>query len=122
MVAVLFEVYPAEGKRDQYLDVASKLMQALQSVDGFISVERFESLSNQGKILSLSFWRDETSVVQWRNATAHRIAQQRGRSEVFRDYRLRVVTVIRDYGMFDRSAAPKDSFTFHQPPDNDKHP
>src|SRR2546426_1930935 len=102
MIAVIFEVWPAEGRRQDYLDVAAALRPLLEQIDGFISVERFESLYEPGKILSLSFFRDETAVAQWRSLEQHRVAQARGRAGVFRDYRLRVAGVIRDYGMFDR--------------------
>ena len=113
MIAVIFEVYSAEGHYQEYLDIAKSLRPQLDSIDGFISIERFESLSTPGKILSLSFWRDETAVMQWRNTEDHRLAQQKGRNGVFRDYRLRVVSIIRDYGMFDRQEAPVDSKDVH---------
>lgn len=116
MIAVIFEVFPAEGHKQEYLDIAKSLLPQLHSIDGFISIERFESLYTPGKILSLSFWRDEAAVKQWRNTEEHRWAQSKGRQEVFVDYRLRVVSVIRDYGMFDRAQAPDDSKSIH-----DKH-
>lgn len=109
MIAVIFEVWPADGRKQDYLDIAAGLRPLLEQVDGFISVERFESLSEPGKILSLSMFRDEAAVTRWRALEQHRTAQARGRSGVFRDYRLRVAGVIRDYGMTERSQAPHDS-------------
>jgi heme-degrading monooxygenase HmoA len=108
MIAVIFEVWPKADRRQDYFDHAAALRPELEKIDGFISVERFASLSEEGKILSLSFWRDEDAVRRWRTNLNHREAQRAGRSSVFRDYRLRVVSVIRDYGMSDRAAAPKD--------------
>src|SRR3954447_1428508 len=99
MLAVIFEVVPAPGRKQEYLDVAASLRPELEAIDGFISVERFASLTNEGKILSLSFWRDEDAIQRWRTREAHRLAQGRGRGGVFADYRLRVATVVRDYGM-----------------------
>lgn len=113
MIAVIFEVAPAPGRRDVYLNLAAGLNAQLREVDGFISIERFESLSVPGKILSLSFWKDEDAVKAWRNGAEHRAAQQAGRSGVFADYRLRVVSVLRDYGMFERDEAPEDSRRAH---------
>lgn len=113
MIAVIFEVVPAAGGRPAYLDLAGGLLSRLAQTDGFISVERFESLSTPGKLLSLSFWRDEAAVAAWRRTEIHRHAQGRGRAGVFADYRLRVASVIRDYGMDDRAQAPEDSRTFH---------
>jgi heme-degrading monooxygenase HmoA len=109
MIAVIFEVWPRTEHRHAYLEIAASLREQLEAVDGFISVERFESLSEPGKLLSLSFWRDEAAVAAWRNLAAHRAAQARGRSEIFADYRLRVAGVIRDYGMNDRAEEPQDS-------------
>lgn len=113
MIAVIFEVRVADSGRDEYLDIAAKLREQLTDVDGFISIERFESLSEPGKILSLSFFRDESAVQNWRNLGAHRQAQAKGRAGIFEDYRLRVASVIRDYGMFDREQAPQDSLYVH---------
>jgi heme-degrading monooxygenase HmoA len=113
VIAVIFEVWPAEGRKERYLDLAAALKAELETIDGFLSVERFQSLSDPEKLLSLSFWRDETAVKQWRNSPSHRATQRQGRSGVFRDYRLRVVDVLRDYGMSDRAAAPEDSRTVH---------
>ena len=113
MIAVIFEVFPAEGKRQAYLDMAAALRPLLDKVDGFISVERFESLTTQGKLLSLTFWRDEEALTAWRNMAEHRAAQGRGRGEMFDDYRLRVAGVVRDYGMFERDQAPPDSRALH---------
>ena len=109
MIAVIFEVEPREGRRQAYLDIAAALKPLLETIDGFISIERFESLSQPGKILSLSFWRDEAAVAQWRGLGEHRRAQAAGRGEVLADYRLRVASVIRDYGMAERDEAPADS-------------
>lgn len=113
MIAVIFEVWPAEGQRQRYLDLAAALRPMLSNIDGFLSIERFESLSEPGKILSLSFWRDEQAIASWRQFEAHRAAQQHGRAGVFADYRLRVAAVMRDYGMLDRAQAPADSCAFH---------
>jgi heme-degrading monooxygenase HmoA len=113
MIAVIFEVVPREGSKDAYLAAAASLRPMLEKIDGFISVERFESLSEPGKLLSLSFWRDEDAVRQWRNLDAHRQVQRAGRNEIFADYRLRVAGVLRDYGMQDRAQAPVDSTTVH---------
>lgn len=107
MIAVIFEVEPHAEHRDTYLDIAAGLRPVLEGMDGFVSVERFESLTTPGKILSLSFWRDEESVARWRNVDAHRAAQSAGRDRLFRGYRLRVAGVIRDYGRDDRSQAPQ---------------
>jgi len=113
MIAVIFEVVPAPGRKQEYLDLAAQLRPDLEKLDGFISIERFASLANEDKILSLSFWRDEEAVKRWRNFSGHREAQARGRSGVFAQYRLRVAGVIRDYGMNDRAGAPQDSRSAH---------
>ena len=113
MIAIIFEVWPAEGRKHEYLDIAAGLRPELAKIDGFISIERFASLSNDGKILSLSFFRDELAVQAWRNLEAHRVAQAKGRGGIFSDYRLRVAGVIRDYGMFQREQAPADSRQKH---------
>lgn len=115
MIAVIFEVWPAEGRREAYLDLAAALREDLETIDGFISVERFESLKEPGKLLSLSFWRDEAAVAAWRNRPPHRATQTHGRTGVFRDYRLRVAHVLRDYGLNERAEAPADSRTVHEP-------
>lgn len=107
MIAVIFEVWPADGQMQTYLDLAASLRPDLEKIDGFVSVERFESLTQKGKILSLSFWRDEEAVRRWRELESHREAQRAGRAGVFRDYRLRVAGVIRDYGMTERSQVPR---------------
>lgn len=111
MIAVLFEAFPARGKWDTYLDIAAKLRPELNKIDGFISIERFQSVSNPEKVLSLSFWKDEESIMQWRNIEMHRMAQKDGRNSIFDNYRLRVANVLRDYGMNEREQAPKDSKT-----------
>lgn len=113
MIAVIFEVEPACGRRESYLDLAARLAPELAAVDGFLSIERFESLTQPGRLLSLSFWRDEAAVTAWRGRAEHRAAQAAGRSGVFRDYRLRVAHVVRDYGLTDRAAAPTDSRHVH---------
>ena len=113
MIAVIFEVVPAPGRRQEYLDLAAALKPELERIDGFISVERFASLTDESKLLSLSFWRDEDAVKRWRNLESHRAAQARGRGGVFAQYRLRVAGVIRDYGMNERKEAPQDSRKVH---------
>ena len=113
MIAVIFEVTPAEGCKEAYLDIAASLRPLLEQVDGFISIERFQSLSNPGKLLSLSFFRDEQAVLQWRQLEAHRAAQQAGRERLFADYRLRIASVVRDYGLHERAEAPADSRARH---------
>lgn len=109
MIAVIFEVEPADGKRDAYLGIAADLRPLLDGIDGFVSVERFQSLANPQRVLSLSFWRDEEAVRAWRNTEEHRQAQKAGRGGVFAGYRLRIAQVIRDYGMTEREGAPADS-------------
>ena len=113
MIAVIFEVFPAEGKVQEYLDIAAKLKPVLENIDGFISIERFSSFSVEGKLLSLSFWRDEKAIEEWRNNESHRLAQEKGRDVIFSDYRLRVANVSRDYGMVNREQTPSDSRTIH---------
>lgn len=114
MIAVIFEAYPKDGHKQEYLDLAAYLRPFLDNIDGFISIERFESLYEPGKILSLSFWRDEEAVEEWRKLEAHRGVQAKGRAEVFENYRLRVANVLRDYGMFDREQVPPDSQIYHR--------
>jgi heme-degrading monooxygenase HmoA len=109
MIAVIFEVIPHADQRPDYLGMAAELKPLLETIDGFLSIERFESLSEPGKILSLSFWRDAAAVAAWRNLEPHRRAQAAGRHEIFLDYRLRIAQVVRDYGMTERSEAPADS-------------
>jgi heme-degrading monooxygenase HmoA len=111
MIAVIFEAEANEGQRQEYLDAAAGLRPRLADIPGFIAIERFASLTNPDKVLSLSFWRDEEAVRQWRNLPAHRAVQKAGRSHIFQDYRLRVAKVLRDYGKTDRSQAPEDSRT-----------
>ena len=113
MIAVIFEVEPHPERRQAYLDAAARLKPILEAVDGFISIERFESLTHPGKVLSLSIWRDEAAVEAWRNVEAHRRTQAAGRDTMFADYRLRVAHVIRDYGKFERAQAPDDSRAVH---------
>ena len=114
MFAVIFEVEPAAGRQQEYLDIAAALRPELEKIDGFISIERFASLTHEGKVLSLSYWRDEEAVKRWRQLEGHRLAQARGRNGVFADYRLRVASVLRDYGMSERAEAPADSRKVHE--------
>ena len=107
MIAVIFEAEPCEGQQDAYLAIAAELRPELANIDGFISIERFQSLANPGKVLSLSWWRDEQAIADWRRFEQHRVAQRAGRERIFRDYRLRVAQVLRDYGMQDRGQAPE---------------
>lgn len=113
MIAVIFEVWPADGQKQHYLDLAAALRADLHAIEGFVSVERFQSLSDPGKILSLSFFTDEEAVKRWRNRPHHRATQAEGRSGVFIDYRLRVAEVVRDYGLNERTEAPRDSLDAH---------
>lgn len=111
MIAVIFEVEPSAQGFDAYLEHAARLRPMLEQIDGFISVERFRSLSNPNKLVSLSFWRDEASVRAWREQAEHRATQAAGRAGIFDDYRLRVANVVRDYGLYERGEAPP----FHAP-------
>jgi len=113
MIAVIFEVVPAPGRMDAYLDAARDLRPLLDAVDGFLSIERFRSLTDPTRLLSLSFWRDEAAVRAWRTTEEHRAAQALGRNGVFDAYRLRIASVVRDYGLDDRHEAPADSRAFH---------
>jgi heme-degrading monooxygenase HmoA len=113
MIAVIFEVWPHETRKQDYFDLAAKLKPLIEQWDGFISIERFESLTEPGKFVSLSYWRDEQAAEKWRQVEAHRAAQAKGRAGIFKDYRLRVAGVIRDYGMRSREQAPADSRSAH---------
>ena len=113
MFAVIFEVYPETETFDEYLDIAAQLRPELEKIDGFISIERFSSLVEEGKLLSLSFWRDEKAIENWRKLESHRAAQAQGRNRLFKDYRLRVARVSRDYGLHSREQAPTDSRDRH---------
>ena len=114
MIAVIFEVEPAPGRRDAYLSIAAGLRPMLDGIDGFISIERFQSLANPDRVLSLSFWRDEEAVKAWRNTQEHRAAQSAGRGGIFSGYRLRIASVVRDYGMDERrEQVPEDSRAAH---------
>lgn len=113
MIAVIFEVEPADGRKDEYLDIAAQMRPMLSEVDGFISVERFQSLTDPKKILSISFFEDEDAILRWRTLHAHRQAQSKGRGGIFSTYRRRIAHVMRDYGMFDRAEAPDDSNAAH---------
>ena len=113
MIAVIFEFEPHPERRQDYMDIAATLQPELEKIDGFISIERFESLSQPGRRVSLSFWRDEAAIREWRNLEQHRAAQQAGREGIFADYRLRVAQVLRDYSLHERDAAPADSRSRH---------
>lgn len=113
MIAVIFEVEPAPGRRQDYLNAAAALRAELEAIDGFVSVERFESLARPGRMLSLSFWHDEEAVRRWRTLPSHRAMQAAGRDGVFADYRLRVAEVVRDYGLRERAQAPADARAAH---------
>ena len=113
MIAVIFEVWPRPEHKQEYLDLAAELRPVLETIDGFISIERFESLTEKGKILSLSFFRDEAAVAAWRNVPQHRKSQGKGRATIFENYRLRIAGVIRDYTMDERAQAPSDSVAAH---------
>ena len=113
MIAVIFELWPSQGKETTYIELAAQLRPELDSIDGFISIERLESLAMPGKYVSLSFWRDELAVQKWRNRATHRDAQTAGRVEVLSNYRLRVAHVLRDYGLNEREQAPQDSRNHH---------
>ena len=114
MIAIIFEVEPAEGRTDDYLNIAAQMRPLAEETEGFISVERFQSLTNPGKLLSVSFFEDEAAVDRWRQLHKHRKAQAAGRAGIFKDYRLRVAKVLRDYGMTDRTEAPPDSRKAHE--------
>ena len=114
MIAVIFEVEPQDDRQAAYLHLAAEMLPLAESIDGFISIERFASLTNPSRILSLSFWRDEQALSGWRNLAAHRSAQSTGRRAIFKNYRLRVASVLRDYGLHERDQAPADSQTFHK--------
>ena len=113
MIVVIFELALLPGRQRDYLDAAERLRPLLAGIDGFLSIERFESLSEPGKLLSMSYWRDEAAVRQWRNTEAHRQVQDAGRRAIFADYRLRVAQVVRDYGMRERAQTPEDSRRAH---------
>jgi len=113
MIAIIFEVFPAEGHKQEYLEIAAELKPLLEQIDGFISVERFQSLSDPNKLLSLSFFENEQAVQQWRTLAKHRSAQSAGRTGIFSNYRLRVAEVNRDYGLHERQQAPVDSNEVH---------
>ena len=113
MIAVIFEVIPREGMTDPYLEMAAEMRPLAEAIDGFISVERFQSLTNPDKLLSISFWKTERALDEWRQLTQHRKAQAAGRTRFFSDYRLRIAGVMRDYSMTDRTEAPADSRALH---------
>lgn len=113
MIAVLFELKVKLGLKDQYLDLAASLRPLLENAEGLISIERFQSLNDPEKLLSLSFWENEEAIKKWRNTELHRLAQQKGRDSIFEHYSLRVAAVIRDYGLEDRDQAPADSIAYH---------
>jgi heme-degrading monooxygenase HmoA len=113
MIAVIFEVWPAADRKNDYLEIASALREELAKIDGFISVERFQSLADPDKLLSLSFWHDEDAVKEWRNHSKHRKSQVQGRTTIFADYRLRIAATVRDYSMNERTETPHDSLAIH---------
>ena len=113
MIAVIFEFTPIEGRFADYKALAEGLAGDVSKAEGFISIERFESISTKGKFVSLSFWRDEESVRKWRNLQKHREAQKKGRGGIFQSYRLRIAQVVRDYTMDERAQAPQDSQKVH---------
>jgi heme-degrading monooxygenase HmoA len=113
VIAVIFEMTPNPGRQPDYLAAAAQLRPQLEAIDGFLSIERFESLAQPGKILSLSFWRDQAAVRNWRETGLHREFQAQGRAGIFADYRLRVAAVLRDYGLNERAEAPDDSRRAH---------
>jgi heme-degrading monooxygenase HmoA len=113
MIAVIFEVIPHPDQKDEYFKIAAALRPTLEKIDGFISIERFQSFNDPEKVLSLSFWKDEKSIKQWRSLEMHRYAQTKGRESIFKDYHLRIADVSRDYGMFNRTQAPVDSKVVH---------
>ena len=113
MIAVIFEFTPAEGRFPDYMKLVGELKADLDKADGFISLERFESITTKGKFVSLQFWRDEEAVRKWRNVQKHREAQKKGRAGIFKSYRLRIASVIRDYEMDRREQAPRDSVEVH---------
>lgn len=113
MIAVIFEFRADPAQRTTYLELAQRMSRLVEDADGFLGIERFQSLADENRVLSLSFWRDEEAVTAWRNTVAHREAQARGRAGIFRDYRLRVARVVRDYGLDDRAQAPADSRAAH---------
>jgi heme-degrading monooxygenase HmoA len=113
MIAVIFEVIPHSHHKQKYLDIAASLRPQLEQIDGFISIERFQSLTDENKILSLSFFRDEKAVADWRSLQSHRTAQAAGRESIFKNYRIRVAHVLRDYGLDERQEAPEDSRNAH---------
>lgn len=113
MIAVIFELQANEGQQENYLALAQELKASLVEIEGFISIERFQSLTDNNKLLSLSFWKDENAVMTWRNTELHRLAQAKGRESVLKHYRLRVASVIRDYGLNEREMAPADSLNYH---------
>lgn len=123
MLAVIFEVEPAPGKRSKYLDIAKDLLPHLDHIEGFLSIERFQSLTDPDRVLSLSFWQNEEAIARWRRLDIHRNAQKSGRAGTFSDYRLRVAEVVRDYGLHDRNQAPQDSQDVHlaHPQSTDTH-
>lgn len=113
MIAVLFEVYLKEEFKSEYLEIATQLRKKLETMNGFISIERFASLQDESKMLSLSYWENEESIKQWRTLMEHREGQSKGRDHIFSDYRIRVAGVIRDYGIDSRAQAPEDSNKHH---------
>ena len=118
MIAVIFEVIPTNGGKSEYLAIATDLKNRLTGIPGFLSIERFQSLADPNKILSLSFWENEEAIEQWRNLQDHRLAQVKGRGRLFSDYRIRVGTIVRDYSLVERAQAPSDSKELHDMPNS----
>jgi heme-degrading monooxygenase HmoA len=116
MHAVIFEFWPREDRKAEYFDHAAALREELKKMPGFVSVERFESIAEPGKFVSLSFWESEEAIARWRGEPGHRMVQAAGRGGIFSNYRLRVAAVVRDYGMTDRAEAPADSRAVHDGP------
>ena len=114
MIVVIFEIIPKEELKTEYLAIAAYLRKQLTDIPGFISIEPFQSLADHNKLLSLSFWKDEASVTQWRNLEDHRYAQSEGRDSLFNDYCIRVGNIIRDYSLSERHQAPKDPKDTHK--------
>ena len=113
MIAVIFEVYPTDAGKKQYLKIATELKEELSAFEGLLSIERFQSFIDEQKLLSLSFWEDEKAIERWRTYMVHRLAQQKGKNELFSKYRIRVCTVVRDYTESEREQVPLDSKNFH---------
>ncbi|HJA07813.1 MAG TPA: antibiotic biosynthesis monooxygenase [Candidatus Mailhella merdigallinarum] len=108
-IVVLFEVTPTAEGRQRYLELAASLKKLLAEAKGFIRAERFSSLTEEGKLLSMNLWESEDDVDAWRNTLDHRISQMEGRNKLFKKYTITVASVIREYGNTSREQAPSDS-------------